>query len=121
MEQALRRPNHHRWQACRSMSGSPGWFAPFRQTFIAEAMRGSDQSAEAVTGVLVRAWAFALDEVVALLRDNWLPDSRHDLRTWRVLQNAPHWSETALAAACAIAGRSELDPHLVDHVVATVG
>ena len=121
MEQALRKPNHHRWQACRAMSGSPGWFARFRQTFIAEAMHGSDQSAEAVTGVLVRAWAFAPDEVVALLRDNWLPESRHDLRTWWVLQNAPHWSETALAAACAIAGRSELDPHLLDHVVATVG
>ena len=121
MEQALRKSNHHRWQACRSMSGSPGWFARFRQTFIADAMRESDASAEAVTGVLVRAWAFAPDEVVALLRDNWLPDSRHDFRTWWVLQNAPHWSDTALAAACAIAGRSELDPHLVDHVVATVG
>ena len=30
MEQALRRENHHRLQAFRSMSGSPGWFARFR-------------------------------------------------------------------------------------------
>ena len=121
MAQALDAPNHHRWQAYRAMSGSPGWFDRFRQTFIAEGMHGSEETTDAVTGVLVRAWAFAADEVVALLRDNWLPDSRHDERAWWVLQNAPHWTETALAIACTIVERTEIGPHLIDHVLATVG
>ena len=121
MVQALGASNHHRWQAFRAMSGSPGWFARFRQTFIEAGMCGSEEEANAVTGVLVRAWAFSPDEVVTLLRENWLPDSRHDNRTWWVLQNAPHWSEAALAGACTIVGRTDLGPHLVDHVIATVG
>ena len=121
MAQALGAPNHHRWQAYRAISGSPGWFRRFRQTFIAEGMHESEQTANAATGVLVRAWVFSADEVVALLRENWLPDARHDARSWWVLQNAPSWTEAGLATACTIVERTEIGPHLFDHVVATVG
>ena len=121
MAEVLREPNPLRWQAYRAMSGSPGWFARFRRTFIEDAMHESEETANAVTGLLVRAWSFAADEVVDLVRENWIPQSLHDSRSWWVLQNASHWSDSALAAACIIVGRTEIDIHSFDHVVATVG
>ena len=120
MERALDLPDL-RWPAYRALSGSPGWFERFGSTFVADSMSESDESADQMTQVLSRAWSFAEDEVVRLLLERWEPDSRNDIRSWRVLETAPRWIDKALEFACLIIRRTEVAAFSIDHVVATIG
>ena len=110
-----------RGRAYRAASGSPGWFARLRTRFIAEAMSESDESADLMIGVLIGAWSSAPEDVETLLGERWAADSRHDQRTWRVLQDAPRWTDGLLSMACCIVERTDIHPFEFDHVVATVG
>jgi len=120
LERALCLP-HERWPAFRALSGSPGWFTRFAQTFIADSMSESDESAGRMVGVLSRAVLFAADEVVQLLRERWMPHAGNDVRTWMVLQDVPRWTHGAVELLCTVAGRTDISPHLVDHLVGTIG
>lgn len=107
--------------AFRALSGSPGWFARLKTKFIAEAMSESDESADLMIGVLIGAWDSAPADVENLLRERWAADSRHDRRTWRVLQDAPRWTEALLSMACSIVKRTDIHPFEFDNVIATMG
>ena len=102
----------------RALSGSPGWFARLKDTLIRDAMCVDDDSGDLMKGVLIGAWTAAPDDVVALLLEQWMPDSRYDLRIWDVLQAAPQWTETILEMACKIVERSEISPFQIENVVA---
>lgn len=120
MEQALKLPGE-RWPAYRAVAGSPGWFERFRHTFIADSMCESDEAADAMVNVLARAWPFAEDDVVDLMKEHWAPDPNNDLRSWMVIYNAPRWSDAALEVACTIVGRSEIAQHFIDYTVEAIG
>ena len=120
MEAALGSPKE-RARAYRAASGSPGWFARLKTRFITEAMSESDESADLMIGVLIGAWDSAPQDVETLLGERWGADSRHDRRTWRVLQDAPRWTHDLLSMACRIVERTDIHPFEFDHVVATVG
>ena len=120
MVEALRLPAQ-KARAYRALSGSPGWFARFHRTFIADAMSEDDETARQMIDVLVRAWSFAPLSVEQLLRDRWAPYPKRDTRTWWVLQNAPHWTDEVLAIACSIVQRTDIGPFQIDHVVGTIG
>ena len=120
MEQALQL-QEERWTAYRALTGSPGWFERFGSNFVADCMSESDGSADQMVGVLSGAWAFAGDDVVCLLLDRWAPEIHHDLRSWTVLERAPHWSEEALELARTIVSRTEMASFSIDHVTATIG
>lgn len=120
MEQALQLQNE-RWPAYRALAGSPGWFERFRHSFIAACMNESDEAADAMVDVLARAWTFAEDDVVELLKARWTPCPEHDLRTWKVIHSAPRWSDGVLEIGCAVVGRSAIAQHFIDYVVETTG
>ena len=120
MEQALQLQDE-RWTAYQALAGSPGWFERFRHTFIANSMCESDEAANAMIDVLARAWPFAEDDVVDLMRERWEPDRNHDSRSWMVIHHAPRWSNAVLEVACTIVGRTEIPQYLIDYAVETIG
>ena len=95
LAQALQLPEQ-RWPAYRALAGSPGWFDRFRNSFIANCMDESDEAASAMVDVLARAWPFAEDTVLELVKERWLPDRDHDSRSWMVIYSAPRWSDAVL-------------------------
>ena len=107
--------------AYRALSGSPGWFARLKTNFIAEAMSDTDESADLMIGVLIGAWDSAPGDIENLLAERWTVDSRHDRRTWRVLQDAPRWTDALLSMACSIVKRTDIHPSEFDNVAATLG
>ena len=120
LEQALQLPEQ-RWPAYRALTGSPGWFERFRYSFIANCMDESDEAANAMVNVLARAWHFAEDAVLKLMKERWLSDRNHDSRSWMVIYGAPHWNDGALDVARTIVGRSDIAQHFIDYVVETIG
>ena len=58
-----------RWHAFRAVSGSSGWFARLADGFVAPGMLIPGESAERMVGVLIAAWEFAAERVVALIRE----------------------------------------------------
>ena len=120
MEQALQSQNE-RWPAYRALAGSPGWFKRFRNSFIADSMSESDDTATAMIDVLAGAWPFADEDVVDLVKKCWATNPECDWRSWLVLRDAPRWCDSTLELACQIVGRSEIAQHFIDHAVETVG
>ncbi|WP_354081705.1 hypothetical protein [Constrictibacter sp. MBR-5] len=110
-----------RLRGFRALSGSEGWFGRFHASFIAHAMTASEETANLQIEVLSRAMTFAPEEVLRLLRANWLPDARHDSRAWWVLQSVQRWTPDVLDIALVIVGRSDIGPHMIDHVAGTIG
>lgn len=120
LAQALQLPDQ-RWPAYRALSGSPGWFERFRDSFIANSMDESDEAASAMVDVLARAWPFAEGAVLDLVKKHWVPDRNHDARSWMVIYGASSWSDAVLEVACTIVGRSDIAQHFIDYVVETIG
>ena len=119
-EHALQLPDQ-RWPAYRALAGSPGWFERFRNTYIFNCMGESDEAANAMVNVLARAWPFAEDNVLELVKKCWMPDPKNDSRSWMVIYNAPRWCDAAQEVACTIVGRSDIAQHFIDYVVETIG
>ena len=107
--------------AFRAVSGSPGWFERLADAFIAPAMLVPGESAQRMVGVLIAAWAFARDGVVALIRAAWSNDPSFDRETWAVLSRVWDWPEDALRVACAVVARTETGVHDVNYVAETLG
>ena len=120
LAEALQLPEQ-RWAAYRALAGSPGWFERFRYSFIANCMDESDEAADAMVHVLARAWPFAEDTVLDLVKERWVPDRRYDSRSWMVIYGASRWSDATLEVACIIVGRSEIAQHFIDYVIETIG
>lgn len=120
MAETLSAPDQ-RAEAFRAMIGSRGWFALFSDMYIAEGMRSSDEDANLQIGILCRAWDFAPHDVERLLQTHWMQKSRHDDRTWWVLQEARQWTEAMLDIACRIVTRTRIDQFRIDYVIGSIG
>ena len=120
LAQALDSPEQ-RWPAYRALAGSSGWFERFRYSFIAKCMDENDEAASAMVDVLARAWPFAEDAVLDLVKEHWVPDRNHDARSWMVIYGASRWSDAVREVACTIVGRSDIAQHFIDYVVETIG
>ena len=110
-----------KWHALRAVSGSRGWFARLADGFLAPAMLVPGESAERMVGVLIAAWEFAPDRVVAMIRAAWTDEPSWDLRIWGVLSRVWNWSEDALEVACKVVERTEIGRHEVNYVAETLG
>ncbi|HTU12125.1 MAG TPA: hypothetical protein VMG08_14635 [Allosphingosinicella sp.] len=110
-----------RLRGYRALSGSPGWFERFRRSFIAEAMAGTDETANHQIDILTQAMAFDPEGALALARQRWLPDPRHDSRMWWLFQAIPSWTDDILAVAEQVIGRAEIAPMMIDHLAGTIG
>lgn len=110
-----------RLRGYRALSGSPGWFERFNRSFIAEAMTGSDETANHQIDILTRAMTFDPEGALALARERWLPDPHHDSRLWWLFQAVPSWTDGILAMAEEVIGRADVAPMMVDRLAGTIG
>lgn len=110
-----------RLRGFRALSGSPGWFERFERSFIAEAMTGSDETANHQVEILSRAMVFDPERALTLARERWLPEPRHDSRLWWLFQAVTTWTDEILAIAEEVIARADIAPMMIDHLAATVG
>jgi nucleoside phosphorylase len=104
----------------KSIIGSPGWFANFMRSAIPEAMAGKDIEANQALRILQRAWPFAADDVVRLLREQWLPTPTKDGFTWATLDACTVWTDPVEEIAHTILSRTSVNPWHVDHTASTL-
>ncbi len=106
--------------ALQAIAGSKGWFAHFKNTEIAKAMRHADE-ANIATFILSRALEFSPDDVLALVEKHWLPDEQFDGFAWHILQDTVTWLDAHLTIATIIVERTDISPFAFDHMVSTIG
>ncbi|GAB2183445.1 phosphorylase family protein [Roseibium sp. LAB1] len=104
--------------ALQSISESPGWFHRLKNTHIAQAMKDPGEAGIAVP-ILMRAGA--VEDVIELIEENWLPDQQFDTYSWYVLEDASPWSTRHLEAAKRIIDRTNIAPFAFDGLLMTVG
>jgi nucleoside phosphorylase len=104
----------------KSIVGSPGWFANFMRSAIPEAMAGNDIEANQALRVLQQAWSFAADDVVRLLREQWLPVAAKDSFTWAALDACTSWTRPIEEIAHTILSRTSVNPWHVDHMASVI-
>ena len=71
--------------------------------------------------ILIAALPTNATSVERLLRERWLPDAANDVRIWRVVEQAPLWSEEVLQLATTVLNRTSIAPIYLEHIVSTVG
>lgn len=106
--------------ALQASIGSAGWFGRLKGTAIPSAMSSASESGVAAT-ILNRAWSFAPDDVVALLKSAWLERADQDHLLWMVLQDAMTWNQEMVSIAKRVIDRVDISPYAFEHTVATVG
>ncbi|WP_457306449.1 phosphorylase family protein, partial [Polaromonas sp. P5_E6] len=106
--------------ALKAIIGSPGWFANFSRSAIPSAMTGSDLEIVQAVGILQRAWSFSVDDVIRLLREQWLITSTKDSFTWSVLEVCTTWSESVEQIARTILFRTPIGLWNVDYMASVV-
>lgn len=104
----------------KSIIGSPGWFANFKRNELPAAMAGNDIEANQALRILQSAWAFAADEVIRLLRAQWVPTPEKDGFTWSALNACTKWTKDVEAIAHTILSRSPINPWEVDYTASVL-
>jgi nucleoside phosphorylase len=104
----------------KAIIGSPGWFVNFGRTAIPAAMMGNDIEANHALGILRRAWSFAADEVVRLIREQWLPTPAKDSFTWAALDACTTWSDAVEEIARTTISRTTISPWQVDYTASAI-
>lgn len=115
------RTDELRLRGFRALSGSLGWFERFKHGFIAEAMIGPDEIANHQVDVLSRAMTFDPKAVIALAKERWLPDSRHDSRLWWLFDAVTDWTDDVLEIAEDVIGRADIARNMIDHLAGAIG
>jgi len=106
--------------ALRSIGGSPGWFDRLAHSVIAPAMERPEEVGLAQFN-LFQAWAFAPEQVLAMIKARWLPDPQFDANVMNVLSDCPSWTDEVAEVAAAVARRTSLSPYFLENMVATIG
>ena len=106
--------------ALKAIVGNADWFSVFSRTAIPAAMNGDDIAANEALRVLEAAWAFASDENVRLINENWIQIQARDGFTWSVLNKCPSWDLKKLEIAEIVLARTSIAPNAVDHTASIV-
>ena len=104
----------------KSIAGSHGWFTNFMRSVIPAAMGASDFEANQALRILQRAWSFAPDGVVRLLREQWLPIEAKDNFTWAALDACVVWTDEVEEIAHRALSRTPISSWHVDHLASTI-
>lgn len=75
------------------MQGSSGWFKLIKDTYLPEIMTSDKETAWQATWFLTRAWSFAREEILALVKRHWLPSIEKDSHSFQVLESLNVWDE----------------------------
>ena len=102
------------------MAGSPGWFERLVCTYVPLVMVEKPEHAWEAVVVLQRAWSFAKDSVIKLLRQHWLPDNTKDLLIYQTLRELATWDTDTVDIACTIFKRTEFNLLSISHIASII-
>jgi nucleoside phosphorylase len=112
--------NELRVAGLKAIIGSAGWFANFARSAIPAAMSQNDIEANQALRILQKAWSFSADEVVRLLREQWLQTPAKDNFTWMTLDACATWTEAVEEIARRILSRTPISPWQVDYAASVL-
>jgi hypothetical protein len=104
----------------KAIIGSPGWFETFAQSAIPAAMSQNEVQAYQALRILQRAWSFSPEEVVRLLRREWLQIPGRDSFTWMVLDTCATWTEAVEEIARTVLSRTPISTWQVDYTASVL-
>lgn len=102
------------------MAGSPGWFERLVCTYLPLVMVEKPEHAWEAVVVLQRAWSFAKDSVIKLLRQHWLTDNAKDFLTYQTLRELAEWNNDTVDIACTIFKRTGFDLSAIGHIASII-
>lgn len=102
------------------MAGSPGWYERLVCTYIPLLMAEEPKHAWEVVVVLQRAWSFAKDSAIKLLRQYWLTDNTKDFLTYQILRELSEWNNDTVDIACTIFKRTGFDLSAIGHIASII-
>lgn len=107
-----------RYKALLSVSGSSGWFNAIKGTVIPEIMCEGAEFAHLFIPIFSRAFAFAKEEVLLLVRNYWFKDVSYDENILNLLIYLKDWNQEAVDIVVDIAKRhdSRYIPQLAEMV-----
>lgn len=102
------------------IAGSPGWYERLVCTYVPVVMVEKPEHAWEAVIVLQRAWSFAKDSVIKLLRQYWLTDNTKDFLTYQTLIALAEWNNDTVEIACTIFKRTGFDLLAVGHIASII-
>lgn len=93
-----------------AVAGQRQWFEPILKLYLPSLMR-TEKTPRGLSPFLSRALSFARDEVLAVMREHWLPSPVHAPEALQVLGDLADWNETAVEFVCAIVRRMPIHSH----------
>src|SRR3546814_9169704 len=88
------------------IAGSTGWFKYFASTAVREAMLGSDAEASLALRILSSSWKTDSEEILHLIKEQWLPHSAKDSYSWIAIRDCPNWTAEVEQIAGAVLKRT---------------
>lgn len=104
----------------KALGSNSGWFSHFASTAIRVAMLGNDLEASQAMRILRLNWKVNNDQVISLLKDNWLPDPTKDRFLWAVLQECPVWNEETEKIAVIVLKRFPVSIWHIEQIAQTI-
>ncbi len=106
------------YKALLAMAGSPGWLSIIKDVYLPTLMSQGPEFAHFSIPTLSRAFSFAKNEVVRIVKDIWIPDGNYDEHVLMLFTYLGDWDETSIEIICEVAKRHESHwiPHIADLV-----
>lgn len=106
------------YKALLAMAGSPGWLSIIKDVYLPTLMSQGPEFAHFSIPTLSRAFSFAKNEVVRIVKDIWIPDGNYDEHVLMLFTYLGDWDETSVEMICEVAKRHESHwiPHIADLV-----
>ncbi|MEK8019388.1 MAG: ATP-binding protein [Candidatus Parabeggiatoa sp.] len=113
--------SQYRRRVIMAMQGSEGWFARLDETHLPILMCQHKEEAREVVWLLIEAWRFAKDKVLALINNYWLYDTEKDELSWLVFGYLEEWDQKTIDNVCNIAKRTSIiSPWNVNNLAKTI-
>ena len=105
--------------AWRAVPNSPGWFRFLQRAALPSVMKDEKFSYLAAP-TLQFAWTFAHEDVVRLVRENWLPNKFFDEQAFDLLYRCPRWDDDVLSVGFEVLARTQIAAIWVDQLIASI-
>src|SRR3546814_15605426 len=83
-------------------------------------MLGSDAEASLALRILSSSWKKDSEEILHLIKEQWLPHSAKDSYSWIAIRDCPNWTAEVEQIAGAVLKRTAIASMEVDHTAQTI-
>src|SRR3546814_10633957 len=83
-------------------------------------MLGSDAEASLALRILSSSWKTDSEDILHLIKEQWLPHSAKDSYSWIAIRDCPNWTAEVKQIAGAVLKRTAIASMEVDHTAQTI-